>query len=719
MTFVYPLLLGGLLLAGLPVLLHFLIRQKPKTLLFPAYRFLLLKRRSNTRNLRLRHLLLLLLRIALIALICFALARPRLFHPLAEILDRERPVAMIFVIDTTPSMDYKSGDQTRLELAKTRALELLDQLPADGRFLVLDAADLASSDREDFVASADKARQRIQSLTIRPESVPVTTALIKALDRFDSWDDPSGQKLPRFVCVFTDRTKPSWDGPALTKRLAKEDSVKVQTLLFDVGVAEPVDFAILQADLPSEQQTFLEGEKIPLRVVVKATGKSSDNTLLLRIDGKEALKQSVSVPAGESQTLTFAIATDSLKLGPGYHQAEVVESTLDALPFNNQRFVTFFIKEKPRVLVLADDLTTTRPIALSLKDLNYDVDHKTPKDAGDLGAYQAIFLVSVAAPDDKLWQSLKAYVDGGRGLAVVPGGEELQPNAYNSPDAQKVLPGTLGAHVKSKQGAIWNLLESNLQHSFMQLFRLWIERGNVGFIDDEPRHAFQYWEVKPQNEENVIVAYDQNPRPAVLEKKLGGKVLLLTTPMDDRASEWNDYGKKLAGGFRLALLMMCTRHLCIAAEQQPRNFQFGVRPPVVTKSDRAFAKYTLEIGQTSEDIGFDEKNVWRGNRLTKAGNYAIFGTNPDQNETALLAKFSVNTPGNESDLSRVPNEEIEALLGKKAVVPQDRTAQLNDALNWNEPLELFPWLMIGLLFLLAFENLLANKFYRQEPASES
>jgi hypothetical protein len=717
MTFVYPLLLGGLLLAGLPVLLHFLIRQKPKSLLFPAYRFLVLKRRSNTRNLRLRHLLLLLLRIALIVLICLALARPRLFQPLGGILDRERPVAMIFVIDTTPSMDYKSGDETRLELAKKRALELLDQLPADGRFLVLDAADLASSDREDFVASAEKTRQRIQSLTIRPESVPVTTAIVKALDRFDGWDDPSGEKLPRFVCVFSDRTKPSWDGPVLTKRLAKVDSVKVQTLLFDVGVAEPIDFAILQADLPSERQTFLQGEKIPMRVVVKATGKSSDGTLLLDIDGKEAIKQSVSVAAGESQTVTFIIDSDSLKLSPGYHQAEVVEPTTDALSFNNQRFVTFAIQRKPKVLVLADDLKTTKRFAWALEDLRYDVDHKLSKDARDLGAYQAVFLVSVAVPNEKLWQLLKTYVEGGRGLAVIPGGEELQPNAYNSADAQKVLPGAIGARIVSKRGAIWNMLESKLQHSFMQPYRTWIERGNVEFID-EPRHAFQYWEVKPQSEEFVIVAYDQNPRPAVLEKMLGGKVLMLTTPLDDRAAEWNDYGDKITT-FRLALVMMCARHLCIAAEPQSLNFQFGVQPPVVKKSDRAFAKYTLTTGESSEHIGFDEKHIWRGNRLTKAGNYTISGINPDQNETVALAKFSVNTPGAESELSRVPKEEIAALLGKDSIVPQDRKTPLNDALNWNEPLELFPWLMILLLFLLAFENLLANKFYRQEPAGES
>lgn len=719
MTFVYPLLLGGLLLAGVPVLLHFLIRQKPKTLLFPAFRFLLLKRRSNTRNLRLRHLLLLLLRIALIVLICLALARPRLFHPVAEILDRERPVAMIFVIDTTPSMDYKSGEQTRLELAKKRALEFLDQLPADGHYLVLDAADLASSDREDFIASTEKARQRIQSLTIRPESVPVTTALIKALDRFDAWDDPPGQTLPRFICVFTDRTKPSWDGPALTKRLVKEDAVKVRTLLFDVGVAEPVDFAILQADLPAERRTFLQGEKIPLRVVVKATGKKIDGTLVLKIDGKEAHKEPVSVAAGETQSATLVIDTDSLKLGPGYHQAEIAEPTVDALLFNNQRFVTFAIQKKPRVLVLADDLETTKRFAWSLEDMRYDVDHKTPKDAGDLSPYQAVFLISVAAPSDKLWQMLKVYVDGGGGLAVIPGGEELQAAAYNSADAQKVLPGTIGARITAaKPGAVWDLLQSKLPHSFMLLYRTWIERGDYVEFIGEPRHATQYWEVKPQDKEDVIVAYDQDPRPAILEKRLGGKVLMLTTPLDDRKAAWNDYGESITT-FRLALTMMCARHLCITAEQQPLNFQFGVQPPLLTKSGRAFAKYALTIGETSEDIAFDDRNVWRGGHLTKAGNYTIWGTNPDQNETLAIAKFSVNTPAEESDLSRVPKEEIEALLGPESVVPQDRKTELDKTLHWNEPLELFPWLMIGLLFLLAFENLLANKFYRQEPAAEA
>ncbi|QDT50917.1 hypothetical protein Pan258_49990 [Symmachiella dynata] len=71
-----PQLLYFLALAAIPVILHFLLRAKPKKLLFPALRLIQMQRRANRRRMRLRHLLLLLLRMAVIALIVIGLARP-------------------------------------------------------------------------------------------------------------------------------------------------------------------------------------------------------------------------------------------------------------------------------------------------------------------------------------------------------------------------------------------------------------------------------------------------------------------------------------------------------------------------------------------------------------------------------------------------------------------------------------------------------------------
>jgi hypothetical protein len=55
------------------------------------------------------------------------------------------------------------------------------------------------------------------------------------------------------------------------------------------------------------------------------------------------------------------------------------------------------------------------------------------------------------------------------------------------------------------------------------------------------------------------------------------------------------------------------------------------------------------------------------------------------------------------------------------VVPISRKVNIHSALEsrWQQPLELFPWLMLLLLFVLAVENLLSNKFYRRDlPATE-
>ena len=55
-------------------------------------------------------------------------------------------------------------------------------------------------------------------------------------------------------------------------------------------------------------------------------------------------------------------------------------------------------------------------------------------------------------------------------------------------------------------------------------------------------------------------------------------------------------------------------------------------------------------------------------------------------------------------------------FGAESVVEAERNASIRELLagHWNEPLELFPFLLVVLLFVLALENLLANKFYRRE-----
>ena len=134
----HTILIAGAALIGIPILLHLMMRQEPKKLPFPAFRFLKLRRRINQRKMRLRHLILLMLRMFLILLIALALFQPTIISDQFNIRG-DSPIACIIVIDTSPSMGYVLSDRAGLTEARQRGLKMLDE-PASGSWTALDDA---------------------------------------------------------------------------------------------------------------------------------------------------------------------------------------------------------------------------------------------------------------------------------------------------------------------------------------------------------------------------------------------------------------------------------------------------------------------------------------------------------------------------------------------------------------------------------------------------
>ena len=139
MGFVTPALLAGAALVALPIVLHLIMRREAQQLKFPALRFVQQRRTVNQHRLRLRHLLLLALRCAIIALLAFALARPTLRGSGAAGKEGA-PVATVLVFDNSLRMQYEHENQTRLQQAKELAGWLLEQLPADSPVTIVDRA---------------------------------------------------------------------------------------------------------------------------------------------------------------------------------------------------------------------------------------------------------------------------------------------------------------------------------------------------------------------------------------------------------------------------------------------------------------------------------------------------------------------------------------------------------------------------------------------------
>src|SRR5260370_517176 len=274
MTFIHPLLLGGLLLVGIPVLIHLIMRQKPKHLLFPAVRFLLQRQQSNRRRLQLRHLILLATRMLLIAAICLALAGTRVLNERLN-LAADQPVDVVRVFDTSFSMGYTTGGKSRLELAVEHGSQLLKDFPDGSRIAVLDTAEQGGDWLSPAGAAKELAHERIADLELRPISFPLTSQLATAyelLARQESDPDRPGDTLiPKFLYVFSDRTEACWEGRLVEslKRLRDRVSPEVHSVFIDVGVDSPADLAI--ADLRLEQQAISPHKYVAIDATVTAT----------------------------------------------------------------------------------------------------------------------------------------------------------------------------------------------------------------------------------------------------------------------------------------------------------------------------------------------------------------------------------------------------------------------------------------------------------------
>ncbi len=119
MGFLAPWFLAGGLAAGLPIYLHLLRRHRTTPLPFSSLMFFERRTQSSIKHRRLRYLLLLAFRLAVILLIALAFANPFIERSAAAMAGEKLD---LLVIDDSFSM--RAG--TRLADAKRDALAFLD-----------------------------------------------------------------------------------------------------------------------------------------------------------------------------------------------------------------------------------------------------------------------------------------------------------------------------------------------------------------------------------------------------------------------------------------------------------------------------------------------------------------------------------------------------------------------------------------------------------------
>src|SRR6266849_157378 len=178
-TFLHPVALVGLAAAAIPALLHLLERRVPPEAEFPPLRYLSEAERQSARRLKLRHLLLLILRTAVIVLIVLAAARP-LFPTQASGGSLHEPTALAVIFNNSASSGLVVDGRPVLDRLKAVARGSLARAAASDRLWLVLADGVARAGTPDaLVATVDSAGVSARRLDLTA-AVRVAARLVDA-----------------------------------------------------------------------------------------------------------------------------------------------------------------------------------------------------------------------------------------------------------------------------------------------------------------------------------------------------------------------------------------------------------------------------------------------------------------------------------------------------------------------------------------------------------
>lgn len=711
MDFVNPLFLFGAATAVVPLVLHLVLRQRPRQLEFPALRLILARRQANTRRLRLRHWLLLLLRMAAFAGLALALARPTL-NVSGLGADQELPVTAALVFDTSPRMAYRHENQTRLETAQALGQWLARQLPGQSQVAVLESS-LSSAVFQIDLGAARQRIERLKTVTVEHELDEVLVEAARLLAR--------GEHPRREIYLFTDLSRSGFRSGGDQLRTVLDEVTNLSVYVIDVGVAAPKNVALGRLRLSGE--SLARTSELGVSTELAAVGLSGTRTVELWVDGangnsSKRSQLAVDLAEGGGQGLEFP----PLKLDPGLRQGSVRVIGEDGLAIDDVRYFTVSVEPAWPVLLVGHSASGSDLVLLHemLAPRAFRQSGRARFDcrlagfeelsAITLRNYAVAYLLDPPSADDAFWERLSDYAAQGGGLAIFLGPSAHPVEALNGPAPQALLPGPLAQQARQPDGELY-LAPTALDHPALARFRPLSEA-----VPWDTLPVFRYWQFGALSEGARTVVPFVNGEPALVERSVGtGRVVVGTTPAAPRAGEtpWNLLPTGLDAWPFVMLMNELTLYLA-GASDTVLNYQPGQSAVIRPRGVPIPPAYVLTApGREPERRNADPTLATLSvSPLDEVGQYRLrAGGGPE----AFHAGFSVNLPPEATDLARLAPEELAKLFGDIPV----NLARSQDEIRREVSLgrvgrELYPWLVVLLALLLIGEQLIANWFYRDE-----
>lgn len=679
MTFLTPLFLVALAGLAIPVLLHLIQRERKNIVQFPSLMFLRRIPYQSVRRRRIRNWLLLMLRLAALALIVLAFARP--FFRRADIAAAAASGAreVVVLVDRSYSMGF--GDRwTRAIGAARSAVETMGS--GDRGSIVF----FGSGAEVTLRSTADKGRLLAALAGVEPSAA--ATRYGPALKLAGSILSESA--LPRREAVLiTDFQRAGWAGA---------DGVRLPdgAGLIPVSVSDGDTANVAVTPVSLERSTFSGQERVTVTAGVVNHGARPIPALdvALEADGRAIQTQRVRVEANGSTSTTFAPLTLAQSGLRG-----TVRIAGDALSRDNA-FHFVVAPGRPVRIVVAErsggrDASVYLSRALAVGNSpRFEVVPRSGEalSADDLQNATIVILNDVPVTASSA-ERLGRFVERGGGLLIAAGQRGGWPQ-----EQAAIVPAVVSEAVDRTRGQPARLVGIDYGHAIFEPFRA--PRSG----DFSAARFYSYRAVTPARSAAVLARFDDGA-PALLEGRHGtGRVLLWTSSFD---LDWNDLAVKPVF---LPFLHQVSRHLAGYHEPQPWLTIGEVLDP--QSADAASgaaapgaARRTI-VAPSGKQLQLDGEGP-DVIELEEQGFYEIRRKGP---ATGPVVPVASNVDLRESDLTAIEPETIVAAATGRAGGVQADAADAPPTDEAQEAAQRVWWyLLFAGLVILAVETALSNR----------
>ncbi len=708
-SFLNPLLLLGILGASIPIIIHLINKKKAISHKFAAIDFLLETNKRIYVKFKLRQLILLILRTSLLIFLATALAKPFIKGFGGGAAEKNIPTSNVIIIDDSYSMQYSYRHEPFFVSAKTTAKKIIDTLTKDDEAAVITSSGIASQ----VLPELDYDKKHLVDSLERLQPGFTTTHIASALDA--AIEILTTAKAPaKRIFLVTDLTRNGWN-PGWFKsgheRLQRHVS---RVHIIDLSEGRTLKNTAI-TNVEARLDTLERSAECHILATVSNFSPARDKDLLAQvfIDGEKVTQGFFTIEADSSETKEFVFPVEKGKDHLGW-----IEIPEDNLNTDNKRYFTINKSHKLDVLLIDGDPKTNIYESETFyleKALNPGREHASPIKPAICSVHEVnnitfsnftiVFLCNVETlPSEKI-RELDTFVKEG-GTVIFTLGNKVDTHGYNN-SLSSLLPHRLHTartfsgnsplseeqplHLKATEPIhpVTNIL-SETQMNTLSLAKFY----RVFYVDPTPLGNCR-----------TILSFSDNT-PALIERQIEkGKTALFTSSID---RDWTDLPVK---PFFLPLMQQLCKYVSGSLTEE-------IQKEILVNHGWQFpCPYDMNAIEITNPEGtktilqpqfINNEKTFLYNETNIPGIYAITADGKPHPQFPQI--FSVNVDAAESNLSKIDQKEITALMGNtNLTITSFRVDEEHEVLLGEAKKTLWGPLLFLTLCILFIESFVSRK----------